>query len=677
MIQKKCSWEQLIQVKATVDDAFFKLLFCVGFPNNGVSRSVPFAAAMRTDSGKGLAGAVPIPSQSNMTVPGMPMNNGSGLPMNPAGGMPMAPPGMVWAFNAQLGQFCWMSMGGGGGSGGSPYYHSAYGMPPHPGQHGGGMLPVGGSAAPGTFLYPFMPGVYGGNVRTSQNPVMLRGPAIVQRPPMPAPGNKVALAPLAAHGGRYAGNMLGMTAPKQTKGGARAAQRRARRREEEGVTDEEEEEEEEAELSDSGSEEDGDGGLVLQVASDEEDAVVQIRRPVGEGPNETRQRPKRESLRRVDYASLEKTQDALLGDPAAGLVAVRPREPGQPRVQRRPSTAPTGGTGQEAAAKPRRAQAAAMDGLVAYDSDALEDADGEGDNEGAFVERILGAREFTYEEALQRNAVQLLLVKPAHRSFLHVEWVTRELVLAERGGHIRLSRFLKRWRAHPETHGSLLGHAAKQHDEALFDPLYILVDRVLHHEGPLPSGGPAHVYVKWAGLPLEAATWEFAADVRSLEAVDGSSGADKLASYLANLAPSQTKVLAARAFSERRAAVQRAAGPDKILSLSMLALMVGNAAPRPPYLPLTASPSYKHGNVLRPYQLEGLNWLLFCWANRQPCIIADEMGLGKTVQSVAFLERLHSQHALPGPFLVVAPLSTLPHWQREFDAWTDLKVTII
>ena len=40
---------------------------------------------------------------------------------------------------------------------------------------------------------------------------------------------------------------------------------------------------------------------------------------------------------------------------------------------------------------------------------------------------------------------------------------------------------------------------------------------------------------------------------------------------------------------------------------------------------------------MRPYQLEGVNWLLFNWYARQNCILADEMGLGKTVQSIALL----------------------------------------
>ena len=41
---------------------------------------------------------------------------------------------------------------------------------------------------------------------------------------------------------------------------------------------------------------------------------------------------------------------------------------------------------------------------------------------------------------------------------------------------------------------------------------------------------------------------------------------------------------------------------------------------------------YRNANVLRSYQLEGLNWILRCYYQRRSCILADEMGLGKTVQ---------------------------------------------
>lgn len=34
------------------------------------------------------------------------------------------------------------------------------------------------------------------------------------------------------------------------------------------------------------------------------------------------------------------------------------------------------------------------------------------------------------------------------------------------------------------------------------------------------------------------------------------------------------------------------------------------------------------------------------------------------------------QLATRGPFLVVAPLSTIPHWYREFTGWTDLNTIV-
>uniref|UniRef100_A0A803Y161 SNF2 N-terminal domain-containing protein n=1 Tax=Meleagris gallopavo TaxID=9103 RepID=A0A803Y161_MELGA len=55
----------------------------------------------------------------------------------------------------------------------------------------------------------------------------------------------------------------------------------------------------------------------------------------------------------------------------------------------------------------------------------------------------------------------------------------------------------------------------------------------------------------------------------------------------------------------------------------------------------------------------------------QNCILADEMGLGKTIQSIAFLQEV-SNVGIRGPFLVIAPLSTITNWEREFNTWTEM-----
>ncbi|XP_077863230.1 chromatin-remodeling ATPase INO80 [Saccoglossus kowalevskii] len=80
-------------------------------------------------------------------------------------------------------------------------------------------------------------------------------------------------------------------------------------------------------------------------------------------------------------------------------------------------------------------------------------------------------------------------------------------------------------------------------------------------------------------------------------------------------------------------------------------------------------PEMFHGQ-LKVYQLKGMNWL----ANLYDCgingILADEMGLGKTVQSIALLAHLAESQSIWGPFLVIAPASTLHNWQQECTRFT-------
>jgi len=78
---------------------------------------------------------------------------------------------------------------------------------------------------------------------------------------------------------------------------------------------------------------------------------------------------------------------------------------------------------------------------------------------------------------------------------------------------------------------------------------------------------------------------------------------------------------------------------------------------------------FADGLTLRDYQIDGVKWMAFNWAQNRNSILADEMGLGKTVQISAFIHHLSTNEVVRGPFLVVAPLSTLQHWRRESEAW--------
>ena len=83
---------------------------------------------------------------------------------------------------------------------------------------------------------------------------------------------------------------------------------------------------------------------------------------------------------------------------------------------------------------------------------------------------------------------------------------------------------------------------------------------------------------------------------------------------------------------------------------------------------------------LKEYQLKGLTWLGNLYEQGINGILADEMGLGKvsgicclasrltplqTIQSISLIAYLAEHHNLWGPFLVIAPASTLHNWQQE------------
>lgn len=81
-------------------------------------------------------------------------------------------------------------------------------------------------------------------------------------------------------------------------------------------------------------------------------------------------------------------------------------------------------------------------------------------------------------------------------------------------------------------------------------------------------------------------------------------------------------------------------------------------------------PKMLRSGELRQYQMEGLNWLVSLFNNNLNGILADEMGLGKTLQSISLLCHLIETKKSSGPFLVVAPLSTLRNnWRHEFRNW--------
>ncbi|XP_019053192.1 PREDICTED: probable ATP-dependent DNA helicase CHR12 isoform X2 [Nelumbo nucifera] len=92
---------------------------------------------------------------------------------------------------------------------------------------------------------------------------------------------------------------------------------------------------------------------------------------------------------------------------------------------------------------------------------------------------------------------------------------------------------------------------------------------------------------------------------------------------------------------------------------------------------VTEQPSILQGGELRPYQLEGLQWMLSLFNNNLNGILADEMGLGKTIQTISLIAYLMEHKGVTGPHLIIAPKAVLPNWVNEFSTWAPSIVAIL
>ncbi|KAL4667722.1 hypothetical protein H8959_006411 [Pygathrix nigripes] len=183
-------------------------------------------------------------------------------------------------------------------------------------------------------------------------------------------------------------------------------------------------------------------------------------------------------------------------------------------------------------------------------------------------------------------------------------------------------------------------------------PEWMMVHRILNHS--FDKKGDVHYLIKWKDLPYDQCTWE-------IDDID--------IPYYDNLK---------QAYWGHR---ELMLGEDTRLPKRLLKKgkkLRDDKQEKPPDTPIV-DPTVKFdkqpwyidstGGTLHPYQLEGLNWLRFSWAQGTDTILADEMGLGKTVQTIVFLYSLYKEGHSKGPYLVSAPLSTIINWEREFEMW--------
>lgn len=71
---------------------------------------------------------------------------------------------------------------------------------------------------------------------------------------------------------------------------------------------------------------------------------------------------------------------------------------------------------------------------------------------------------------------------------------------------------------------------------------------------------------------------------------------------------------------------------------------------------------------LRPYQHEGVSWLLFLRKFGLGGVLADDMGLGKTIQFMAYLVYIKEKKLqMGGPSLLICPTSVIGNWEKELE----------
>lgn len=250
------------------------------------------------------------------------------------------------------------------------------------------------------------------------------------------------------------------------------------------------------------------------------------------------------------------------------------------------------------------------------------------DAEGPVVEKIMSSRLVKKQkESGEEVEVEEFYVKYKNFSYLHCQWASVEDLEKDK----RIQQKIKRFKS-KQGQSKFLSEI----EDDLFNPDYVEVDRIMDFARSTDDRGEPviHYLVKWCSLPYEDSTWELKQDI------------------------DQTKIEEFEKLMSREPETERVERP-----------------PADDWKKSESSREYKNNNKLREYQLEGVNWLLFNWYNMRNCILADEMGLGKTIQSITFLYEIYLK-GIHGPFLVIAPLSTIPNWEREFRTWTELNVVV-
>lgn len=237
----------------------------------------------------------------------------------------------------------------------------------------------------------------------------------------------------------------------------------------------------------------------------------------------------------------------------------------------------------------------------------------------------LNAVESILHHRRTESGTKQMRVKFLGTSYRRTKWVDREdLVAVGKQSLVRgYDKRLEQGRIDP--YGDL---------EEGVHPEWCRVERILTSR---ETDDGTQYLVKWCGLNYSNCTWEF------LEVLSSDDDKESLKKYDDRKSREQEKINKCKEEAETN-----------------------------PEISIVNVPKFCNGRTLRDYQLESLKWLVQNWYGGKNCILGDEMGLGKTAQSIACLEYQRQFGKVADPFLIIAPLTTLGHWKREIETWTDM-----
>ncbi|XP_058203375.1 CHD3-type chromatin-remodeling factor PICKLE-like isoform X3 [Rhododendron vialii] len=234
-------------------------------------------------------------------------------------------------------------------------------------------------------------------------------------------------------------------------------------------------------------------------------------------------------------------------------------------------------------------------------------------------------------DASKQIFMKQYLVKWKGLSYLHCTWVSEK-------EFVKAYKALPRLRTKVNNFHRQMSSINNSEDEFVaIRPEWTTVDRILACRGG--DDDEKEYLVKWKELSYDECYWEFESDISSFQ--------QEIERFY-KIQSRRRKQSSSKQKSNTRDATE-------------------SKKKQKEFQQFEHSPGFLSGGSLHPYQLEGLNFLRFSWSKQTHVILADEMGLGKTIQSIAFLASLFEDSLCP--HIVVAPLSTLRNWEREFALW--------